>query len=741
MTSNVRFLSDVNLGGSLTFSNSVSEFPEYPSLNTMIVKDGQTYIFGELSQGSGYNTWQPVGQKGKSHFHQQGGASTTWTIEHKFGTDQFAYFVYDSNHRLMIANIEIVDPDTANILLSEALTGTAVLFSVFSSMGTGGTGNGYTGSKGDTGATGLTGPAGATGLTGPQGTGVTVTGSVANLQALSQSGQAGQAYILVNTGNLAVWTGSVWSDVGKFTGPAGAVGATGLTGPAGTTGPAGGLGYTGSMGPSGVRGTTGSFSGTTTSSIITSNTTASTSTTSGALQVAGGAGIAGNVTIGKTLTAGNLFVAGSVLGHMIPDANRVYDLGSPTRQWKNIYTEDLHVGTDSLYVNGQKVLQDNSGTIVVSADSGQNLAVRTKGTGDIELSVEGGKIELKGDMHLNTGYSITSNEGLIRFMTPIMSDGLSSRTTNGILQLAGNGTGYVNVAGDLRVTGNMTVSGTTTSINTETLSVADNIIDLNSDYTGNNPTENAGIRVIRGGNNPAVQLRWNETEDKWQFTNDGANYTDIGTGTGYTGSIGPAGATGLTGNPGSQGPVGATGLTGPAGATGVTGYSGSVGYSGSIGASGATGYNGSIGYSGSIGASGATGYTGSTGGTSSPAFTGTATINSIEVGTKIVPQNIQSVDYTAVSSDNGGQIFHPSSDTTARTWTIPSNASVAYPIGTALTFINQNGAGAITIAINADTMRLAGTGGTGSRVLSANGIACAIKLTATEWIISGTGLA
>ena len=111
-----------------------------------------------------------------------------------------------------------------------------------------------------------------------------------------------------------------------------------------------------------------------------------------------------------------------------------------------------------------------------------------------------------------------------------------------------------------------------------------------------------------------------------------------------------------------------------------------------------------------------------------------------EVGFRIIPQNSQSTPYTAVLADSGKQIFHPSADTTARTFTIPANSSVAYPIGTALSFINQNGAGVVTIAITTDTMRLAGAGTTGSRTLAANGIATAIKLTSTEWIISGTGL-
>jgi hypothetical protein len=103
-------------------------------------------------------------------------------------------------------------------------------------------------------------------------------------------------------------------------------------------------------------------------------------------------------------------------------------------------------------------------------------------------------------------------------------------------------------------------------------------------------------------------------------------------------------------------------------------------------------------------------------------------------------QNSQSADYTLTIDDAGKQIFHPSADTSARTFTIPANGTVAFAVGTAVTFINQNGAGTITIAITTDTMRLAGDGTTGSRTLAANGIATAVKVTSTEWLISGTGL-
>lgn len=111
-----------------------------------------------------------------------------------------------------------------------------------------------------------------------------------------------------------------------------------------------------------------------------------------------------------------------------------------------------------------------------------------------------------------------------------------------------------------------------------------------------------------------------------------------------------------------------------------------------------------------------------------------------QVGFRNIPQNSKSANYTCVLTDAGDHILHPSADTTARTFTIPANSSVAYTIGTAITFVNQNGAGVVTIAITTDTMRLAGAGTTGSRSLAANGVATALKIAATEWIISGAGL-
>jgi hypothetical protein len=84
----------------------------------------------------------------------------------------------------------------------------------------------------------------------------------------------------------------------------------------------------------------------------------------------------------------------------------------------------------------------------------------------------------------------------------------------------------VTIGQDLVVTGNLTVSGNVTTVNTEQLDVEDNIVTLNSGVTGA-PTLNAGLEINRGTSTD-VSILWNETTDKWTFTNDGTNYANFG---------------------------------------------------------------------------------------------------------------------------------------------------------------------------------------------------------------------
>ena len=85
------------------------------------------------------------------------------------------------------------------------------------------------------------------------------------------------------------------------------------------------------------------------------------------------------------------------------------------------------------------------------------------------------------------------------------------------------------------ISGNLTVSGTTVTVSSETLLINDNIIVLNNNVTAA-PTENAGIEIERGSETN-VSIRWNETTDKWQLTNDGTNFYDIFNSSGITGNL------------------------------------------------------------------------------------------------------------------------------------------------------------------------------------------------------------
>jgi len=117
----------------------------------------------------------------------------------------------------------------------------------------------------------------------------------------------------------------------------------------------------------------------------------------------------------------------------------------------------------------------------------------------------------------------------------------------------------------------------------------------------------------------------------------------------------------------------------------------------------------------------------------------TAFVKSVVGSPGIIPENSKSANYTTVLGDAGQFIYHPASDANARTFTIDSNANVAYLLGTVISFVNLS-ANALTIAITTDTMYLAGPGTTGSRTLAQYGCCTALKTDTTAWIVSGTGL-
>ncbi len=159
--------------------------------------------------------------------------------------------------------------------------------------------------------------------------------------------------------------------------------------------------------------------------------------------------VAGAVTADSfisTSTATSTFAGGiSIAGSIVPTTDNTYSLGTPSLQWQDVY-----IGPGSLYINGQKVIEEDASNIVVTADTNQSLHLKTAGSGDIELNPTGtGIIALKGNIQITGGKVIsTSDNSLLEFEDGIQGGNLSvsgnaitATNLNGGIALTPNGSG------------------------------------------------------------------------------------------------------------------------------------------------------------------------------------------------------------------------------------------------------------------------------------------------------------
>ena len=171
---------------------------------------------------------------------------------------------------------------------------------------------------------------------------------------------------------------------------------------------------------------------------------------------------------------------------------------------------------------------------VTGISTGTETVVDTNTTYDLGMISSGGmaKVSLVGSDSTSDDFYIagTANEVSLGISGSTVTIGLPDDVT---------------ITGALVVGGNLTVNGTVTTVNTETINLADNLILLNSNATGT-PTESAGIEVERGSDDNR-SLIWNETNNRWELQANDGNYYPIGYVTGadsYATSIG--GATSIT---------------------------------------------------------------------------------------------------------------------------------------------------------------------------------------------------
>jgi hypothetical protein len=189
-------------------------------------------------------------------------------------------------------------------------------------------------------------------------------------------------------------------------------------------------------------------------------------------------------------------VTGNVTGDVSGNAGTATALQNPRA---------ISLGGD---LSGSVSFNGTSDVTITATVQPNSVALGTDTSGDYVQSLVAG-----------TGVTLTNNSG--ETSTPTVAIGQAVGTSASVTFAK------VDTTGDVVVGGNLTVNGTTTTLNTETLAVEDNIIVLNNGVTGS-PTTNAGIEVERG-TSANVALRWNETSDKWELTEDGATYNEIAT--------------------------------------------------------------------------------------------------------------------------------------------------------------------------------------------------------------------
>ena len=88
-------------------------------------------------------------------------------------------------------------------------------------------------------------------------------------------------------------------------------------------------------------------------------------------------------------------------------------------------------------------------------------------------------------------------------------------TANEVTTIVSNNKVKFGLPDNIIIAGNLTVNGTTTTVNSNTVNIGDNILLLNSDETGT-PSQDAGFEVERG-NQTNVSLVWDESEGDWSF--------------------------------------------------------------------------------------------------------------------------------------------------------------------------------------------------------------------------------
>ena len=193
---------------------------------------------------------------------------------------------------------------------------------------------------------------------------------------------------------------------------------------------------------------------------------------------------------------------------IIPDAANTRSLGSAEKTFAAVYADEVFVGASSLYVNGKKVIEDNSDTIEFKTDTDQAVAMKTiasvAGAGNANLVFEAGN-------EVNVlGY------GGMEFLIPATASGKNMTFTNN------SSGGEIVFTTNVAIGGDLTISGDITQINTTQVNISDNLIQVNSDQEGVPATTLIGGIEINRGDETNYRFVFEELTDTFRIGEQGS---------------------------------------------------------------------------------------------------------------------------------------------------------------------------------------------------------------------------
>ncbi len=112
-------------------------------------------------------------------------------------------------------------------------------------------------------------------------------------------------------------------------------------------------------------------------------------------------------------------------------------------------------------------------------------------------------------------------------------------------------------------------------------------------------------------------------------------------------------------------------------------------------------------------------------------FDGSASIN------PGVPLTSKSAAYTFALADANTTIYHPASDANTRAWIIPANGSIPFPVGTAITLINDS-ANNVTVTVTTDVLSYANVGAITTLTIPQYNQATIYKVLSAQWNCNGS---